>query len=249
MHPVFRKEPLVVFLYTASRNVPKAGLVHPTLGPFRAHTSNMVLLFGGHACAYFVDRFSANNANNNNSNSTATKKEAPACFPGASTVQLKNGPTVPMSSLKVGDTVRVKRGASFEYSKVFLFTHRAVGVLSPFHHIFLLDGRVLRVSGGHFVYININDNNNSTMKLVPARRVKLGDYLDSSLVRRIETDVMEVGLYNPQTLSGDIVVDGVRVSTYTEVIELRAAHALLSILRCILRFRPYYSLVRTTWVR
>lgn len=39
------------------------------------------------------------------------------------------------------------------------------------------------------------------------------------------------GLYNPQTLHGDIVVDGVVVSTYTESVEMGMAHALLAPIR------------------
>ena len=39
------------------------------------------------------------------------------------------------------------------------------------------------------------------------------------------------GLYNPHTLHGDVVVDGVLTSTYTGVVHPALAHALLAPLR------------------
>ena len=40
--------------------------------------------------------------------------------------------------------------------------------------------------------------------------------------------VTDVGLFNPQTKHGDIVVDGVRVSTYTHAVHRNMAHAMLA---------------------
>lgn len=44
------------------------------------------------------------------------------------------------------------------------------------------------------------------------------------------------GLYNPQTTDGSIVVDGVVVSTYTEAVAPRTAHALLAPLRAMFKW-------------
>jgi hypothetical protein len=43
--------------------------------------------------------------------------------------------------------------------------------------------------------------------------------------------VLATGLYNPQTLQGDVVVDNVRASTYTTAVEPAFAHAVLTPLR------------------
>lgn len=43
----------------------------------------------------------------------------------------------------------------------------------------------------------------------------------------------ELGLYNPQTLDGRIVVNGIIASTYTTAVIPEAAHALLTPLRCL----------------
>jgi hypothetical protein len=48
--------------------------------------------------------------------------------------------------------------------------------------------------------------------------------------------VRGVGLYNPQTLHGDIVVDGVRASTYTEAVDPVFAHAVLAPVRAVYRW-------------
>lgn len=48
------------------------------------------------------------------------------------------------------------------------------------------------------------------------------DYVSSEIAQ---------GLYNPQTFHGDIVVNNVRVTTYTAIVNLMSAHAMLLPLR------------------
>lgn len=49
--------------------------------------------------------------------------------------------------------------------------------------------------------------------------------------------VRDVGLYNPHTASGVVVVDGVIVSCYTAAVRAAAAHALLAPVRAAVRAR------------
>lgn len=83
----------------------------------------------------------------------------------------------------------------------------------------------LTLTAGHYVYAN--------GKVVKANDVKVGDSLQTihgiQTVHQVKKNVVmkDDGLYNPQTLHGDIVVNGVLATTYTEAVKVNAAHALL----------------------
>lgn len=138
-----------------------------------------------------------------------------------------------MDQVQIGDRVHVGAG---QYSEVFLFTHK----ISDVHHQFvtLRTGTTENVEASisltkrHFIYANGN--------LVTADQVKIGDTLQLqdgrvSSVVDVECATFK-GLYNPQTAHGDIIVDGVRVSTYTEAVNSRLAHSLLAPLRAMYRW-------------
>jgi len=137
------------------------------------------------------------------------------CFPGDAQVELQNGTEVTMSALKIGDSVRV--GPS-EFSEIYLFGHRDAGVKANFFKISTSTGKAIRLTGGHYLYVN--------GQLQTARAVKLGDMVSSGRVTAID-QVWADGLYNPHTMTGDIVVDGVLTSTYTESVAPSVAHGLL----------------------
>lgn len=67
--------------------------------------------------------------------------------------------------------------------------------------------------------------------LVSAASVRIGDVLqlangsDSPVV--VVEDVSADGLYNPQTVDGNIIVDGIVASTYTTAVHPCVAHAAL----------------------
>jgi len=136
------------------------------------------------------------------------------CFPGDAQVELQNGTEVTMSALNIGDSVRV--GAS-EFSEIFLFTHRDADVKANVFKISTSTGKAIRLTGGHYLFVN--------GQLQTARTVKLGDMVSSGSVTAIDQE-WTVGLYNPHTMTGDIVVDGVLASTYTDAVAPSVAHAL-----------------------
>jgi hypothetical protein len=137
---------------------------------------------------------------------------------------LEGGATARMDTLKVGDRVHVGGGV---FSDVFMFTHKVAGHAGPFVEIRTASGAVLRATSGHFIYVN--------GRLSSAGAVAIGDAVElgrggPDRVTSVSV-VSSAGLYNPQTVHGDVVVDGVRASTYTTAVAPGLAHACLAPLR------------------
>lgn len=150
------------------------------------------------------------------------------CFPGDATVTLESGAVVPMSAINIGDRVHVGRGV---FSDVFMFTHKTANIDYRYVLIESQTGARLRLTPSHYLYLN--------GELGAAKTAKVGDRVELADGRMdIVLNVGLVkgkGLYNPQTIEGDIVVDGVRASTYTKTVEPGFAHAVLAPLRAIYR--------------
>lgn len=159
-----------------------------------------------------------------------------ACFPAHATVRLADGSSIRMDQLQVGQSVAVSPARSTESrltSDVFLFSHRDSGIQTRFLSLITESGHKLTVSPGHYVYINGH--------LAAALSARVGDKLlladgsASSIVR--VTSEMHLGLYNPQTIHGDIIVDGVVVSTYTTAVQPSVASLLLAPARALYNAR------------
>jgi hypothetical protein len=156
---------------------------------------------------------------------TKASKDA-SCFPAGATVELEGGAPVRMDALRVGDRVHVGGGA---FSDVFMFTHKVADFAGDFVEIATAGGAVVRATAGHFMYVNGG--------LAAAGTVAAGDSVElgrggADVVARVST-VASTGLYNPQTVQGDVVVDGVRASTYTTAVEPAVAHAALAPARAV----------------
>lgn len=150
------------------------------------------------------------------------------CFNDAATVQLEDGSVKRMDAVQLGDRVKVSSG---EFSDVFMFTHKSANVVNKFVKLTTAAGPQLTLTSGHFLYVN--------GALSAAKTVKSGDSLelgngDCTVVESVET-ISAKGLYNPQTIHGDIIVNNVRASTYTTTIEPAVAHALLTPFRSVFR--------------
>ena len=154
----------------------------------------------------------------------ATPTPKGACFPGGATVKLQGGAVKKMNELRISDSVEVGNG---EYSPVFMFTHKLPSVVTKFVRLRTHCGHTLDLSASHYVYVN--------GRLAAASSAGVGDVLrlgNSSISAIASVDyVWEKGLFNPQTLHGNIVVNGVTASTYTRAVQACAAHALLAPLR------------------
>jgi hypothetical protein len=135
-----------------------------------------------------------------------------------------------MDALEVGDRVLVDRD---EYSSVFMFTHKTGEGESEFVRLSTASGRSITASPGHYIIVGGRG-------MVAAGDVRVGDELRlgaSGAWTPVESAarVKSRGLFNPQTLIGTIVVDGIVASTYTTAVEPQLAHALLAPFRLAFR--------------
>lgn len=152
---------------------------------------------------------------------SASCSSSSKCFPANATVQLEDGATKTMSQLKSGDRVLVG-GSTF--SDVYMFSHQDPTAESDFVRIGVSSSvAALRLTPDHYLYVN--------GKLAVAKTVRVGDTVtlasgESAAVTSVAV-VRGTGLYNPHTLHGDIVVDGIKTSIYTSAINPTLAHAAL----------------------
>ena len=156
---------------------------------------------------------------------TTPEPPQPPCFPGDAHVVVKDRGEIAIRDLRIGDCVQV--GTRGDCSRVYAFSHRLHKGTFDFLAIETVSGQTLRATAGHFVYVNDN--------LRAARDVKPGDVVwdahgKSTMVKKI-TSVRLQGLFNPHTISADIVVDGLRASTFTEAVKPTVANALLTPIR------------------
>mmetsp|Transcript_9985 Transcript_9985/g.23897 ORF Transcript_9985/g.23897 Transcript_9985/m.23897 type:complete len:500 (+) Transcript_9985:212-1711(+) len=153
------------------------------------------------------------------------------CFPSTSSVALGNGSLKRMDQLNVGDVVR--SGVWGETSAVHFFSHRESNSINTFLQISHSLGNIT-LTPSHFLYANGG--------LVKAKNVKIGDSLQwtsggqrsDPVVTSIEM-VRRRGLYNPHTMQGTLIVDGIRTSCYTSTVHPGLAHIVLAPLRAFYR--------------
>jgi len=159
-----------------------------------------------------------------------------ACFPGSSHVLLANGTPKTMSSLSLGDVVL---DSATSGSDVVIWGHRDLTRTFEFLQLsYEGQGSVgkLTVSSSHYIYLN--------RRLQQASTAKIGDCLEfenECLVVIGVTTVTRQGLFNPHTTSGELIVDGVRVSCYTAAVPPMLAHLLLLSLRLVARLTTVLS--------
>ncbi|PXF40816.1 Desert hedgehog protein A [Gracilariopsis chorda] len=146
------------------------------------------------------------------------------CFPSDATVEMIDGSSKRMDELVIGDEIRV----GDQFSPVFLFTHNQKETLRSFVQIETESHRKLALTAGHMLYAN--------GILKAAMHVKTDDHLrvvdGTDRVVRV-SKVVKKGLFNPQTMHGDIVVNGLVTSTYTTAVDAYMAHTVLAPLRAM----------------
>lgn len=148
------------------------------------------------------------------------------CFPSSARVELDNGLVIQISQLHVGDRVHVGEG---KYSDVFLFTHRNERVYSTFVNLTVESNASIALSPSH--YIPVSGRLRAAHTLIKGDVVMLGNGKLDAIVT-VERAFMR-GLYNPQTIDGHIVVNGIIASTYTQTVDPATATSLLAPLRWI----------------
>lgn len=168
----------------------------------------------------------ATTANSIASGGDRTEDDDGVCFPALATVQLEGGHEKRMEELAVGDRVLSSVGV---YSEVFSFTHklRRAESYREFVRLSVGEERVLLLTASHYLYLNAELKSAGIARVGDA--VMLGDGRTAAITSVGRENAY--GLYNPQTVHGDIVVSGVVTSTYTQTVDASAAHAGLSVVR------------------
>lgn len=157
----------------------------------------------------------------NNGDANFLDKIDPRCFPADATVTLRDGSHKSMEHLEIGDEVLSSAGT---YAEVFMFTHRRQRSYHRFVELSYEGGKkAILLSAGHYLQINgqmISSDNADVGDMVETADGSMKNVTHVSLA-------MRRGLYNPQTTSGLIVVNGVKSSTYTTAISPNVAHGML----------------------
>lgn len=171
------------------------------------------------------------------SNQSVSNQGRTLCFPATATVEIEGGSFKQMELLQIGDRVLVSAGEIYAkvYSPVFVFTHRNPRGLYEFVKICVTQTCIL-ITSGHYIYVRIECDDEKEY-VVPANSVRAGQCMQLSNGRWASVEYVSAeyarGLYNPHTLHGDLVVNNVRVSTFTTIFHPRSAHAMLLPLRII----------------
>lgn len=132
-----------------------------------------------------------------------------------------------MSEVRVGDLLVDAAGGR---SHVFLFSHRAAFVKTNFVKLYTARGN-LTVTRGHLIYTSTGLREAGSIRLEDSLHDENGDF---QTVQKIEK-VRGLGLYNPHTLSGELLVDRFRVSCYTTSVSPTVAKSLLVFARAAYR--------------
>lgn len=158
--------------------------------------------------------------------SVSPDDDGSVCFPADASVELENGSVKEMHEIMLGDRVKVADGS---FSDVFMFTHKDASAVHDFVRISTVSGASLSATRGHYIYINGG--------FAAAGSAKVGDVLELGDGSRTVVDNVSIvkgtGLFNPQTVHGDIIVNSIRASTFTRTIEPSTAQAMLAPLRML----------------
>ncbi len=142
------------------------------------------------------------------------------CFPADAIVTTAHAGDLPISSLKIGDKVLAARpdGSTF-FDDVYMFGHKDATAASSFVKLETGSGAVLRLTADHHLFVT-----RAGQRLeIPSSKALVGDLVHvagrpgaSQLEAIASKSLMAgTGLFNPYTLSGSIVVDGVAASCHS----------------------------------
>lgn len=135
------------------------------------------------------------------------------CFSSHATADVKGIGKVTMNQLKVGDQVLTSSG---NYETVYAMAHRHASKSAEFIQIYSsLKDDPLEMTEKHMIFLDGNPNP------VPASAVKVGDQLKTLDGPRYVTKISKVtrnGIFNPLTVDGTIVVNGIVTSVYSALL-------------------------------
>lgn len=171
-----------------------------------------------------------------NSYPTPLPSDDDSCFPGDATLTGTDGTDMAMRDVNGGDVIQVSSSAATRLqklsvaSKIVAFTHRQRSGVHPFLQIEFGNGMALTLSDNHYTLVDGEH-------LVAARAVRTGQKMMSAsgeiLVVQNVRRVWKTGRYAPHSMHGDLIVNGVVVSSYTTAVHPWIAHALLAPVRLV----------------
>ena len=131
-----------------------------------------------------------------------------------------------MTDLKIGDRVAVIRpDGSRGFDDIYLFTHKDQVTSAPYVTLTLESGRKLSLSPRHFIPVATEPGASwQAHVLKGGNEVRVGDvvWFEGTDGTATASPVIEIanavrtGLYNPLTLGGTILVDGVAASAHSD---------------------------------
>lgn len=132
------------------------------------------------------------------------------CFPSRATVQTLAGVQA-MKSLSIGTLLLTSQG----YSPIFLSGHHDPQAVTTMVRLVTASNHTLTITPDHYLPLG-SGAHRSAARVVPGDRllVQGGDGLLPSEVTSVGL-VEEQGLFNPYTVAGDLVVDGVLASCHS----------------------------------
>lgn len=147
------------------------------------------------------------------------------CFPGDSLVITPTGKKL-ISHLEVGDKVlTVSRMGLVIFEEIYMLGHKDFHSVGLFLRIHTLSNATLRLTHDH--QISFTSQVDQAPKYGPAAAVKVGDYVhvvseDNTIVSLSKVTAVEEifaqGYFNPYTMEGNIIVDGIVASCHSSFI-------------------------------
>jgi hypothetical protein len=147
------------------------------------------------------------------------------CFPGSAMVRTASGAMTRMRDLAIGDRVEVVReDGTIGFDEIYLFTHKQIEVEASFVELWLASGQRVSATARHFIPVGAPHTSWSNHELLAAEDVQPGHrmWIRNAAGMLESTEVIAVnrcrddGLFNPLTISGTIVVDGVVASAHSD---------------------------------
>jgi hypothetical protein len=167
-----------------------------------------------------------------------------------------------MRDVRLGDRIMLARAdGSLGYEDVYLNTHKDSVSATPYVELALASGQSLTLSPRHFIPIAPEGGAEWQSRVLKgANEVKVGDVVwhqgsDGAMLATTVTAVtetVETGAFNPLTLSGTIVVDGVVASAHSNwfLDGVVSAHLQGQIYQAMFApVRGIYHLIGPEWTR
>lgn len=170
------------------------------------------------------------------------------CFNSDASVRLENGSHIPIKDVKVGQKVQgIGDNGEITYSEVLMFLDFNPWVDQVPFIIIETESpyKRLTITKNHLIFYKDNNVTSSKVKAKTAGLVKQGDYVlvhyrEGAMLSRVRSvsNGKSDGMIAPLTQHGNLFVDGVLVSCYSDVKDHDLAHASFSPVRLVRRFAP-----------